>query len=752
MRAGKPLLARKLILRLRRELPREAAGAAEHDLYPLHWAGLALETLVTAQLGQFTACIESAESVIGTARPRQPAFRSHDADEAMLAWCKLLRIEAELALSTTTADEELKMRWRSLRRALEDRATELANLDRVRPYALLISGLLSALSSDMMVDQTTLDGLARAQRELSLDHHASFLEHAIGKSQWRYRVLADFWEALRGGNVTRGRLIYHEELLPAFGERVPRSVQLGMIVADWGAGAAASAELTRRLDLLEYEAADLPADVIARVRNYITDGEKIREITRLLQEQKFDVLIELIDQTTWSDLKAGSMPVAVAIAQLYAYFKTRNTDIAERFATDIIESTSLSEWVRDDGALLLGYVFFDKREYPNAVKAFQRTSQATVLGHNVDRYCAAAQFNEGLQLLEVNKKDKAFSAFSRALAERGGAGNISSLAPLFLHFGLKSIEARNGERAKQAFALADDSIDDPSSSPRTARNKLLAELGMLLCRALMDEDVESLSGGRFLDLRKQARQLPPIENVSPARLDRTLIILAICQELRRQVRLPAQQRMSQKKLAGFVRAQADALETLTPEAKEHDPLAWVLKGVADLLLTGGGATPATLDALEAAFRLGLQSPRLAKLLEEQRALLKQANVQTAKGLDLLDMYLASGEIPQALADEMDRNDGLTQLYRLERGYVPADIRTDEQPSSLAKLVDRLKALHDYSKSEPLRSNRKLGQLGDQLGKLIETIMATEEKLSEVESQMMQEVAATLRTQSFEHGS
>lgn len=750
MRDDKPLLARKLILRLRRDLPPEAAGAAGHNLYSLHWGTLALETFVTAQLAQYTACIESAESIIGASPPGRPAFGRHDADNAMLAWCKLLRIEAELALSTTTADAELKMRWRSLRRALEDRATELANLDRVRPYALLISGLLSALSSDMMVDQATLDGLARAQRELSLDHHASFLEHAIGKSQWRYRVLADFWEALRGGNVTRGRLIYHEELLPAFGERVPRSVQLGMIVADWGAGAAAPAELMRRLELLEYEAADLPADVISRVRNYINDGERIREITRLLQEQKFDVVVDLIDRTAWSDMKAGEMPVAVAVAQLYAYFKTRNTDVAERFATDIIESKGLAEWVRDDGALLLGYVFFDKREYPNAVKAFQRTSQSTVLGHNVDRYCAAAQFNEGLQLLEVDNKDKAFGAFSRALSERGSTGNIANLAPLFLHFGLKSIESRNGTRARQAFALADESIGDPSASPRVARNKLLAELGTLLCQALMDEDVESLAGDKFLDLRKRAQKLPPIENVSPTRLDRTLIILAICQELRRQLRLPERQRMSPKKLAGFVREQADALEALTPQAKEHDPLIWVIKGVVDLLLVSGGRTTATLDKLEGAFRLGLQSSRLAKLLEEQRDLLKQANAQTTKGLDLLDVYLASGEIPQDLADEMNRNDGLTELYRLERGYVPADIRTDEQESSLAKLIDRLKALHDYAKSEQLRSNRKLSQLGDQLGALIETITATEAKLSQVENQMMQEVAAILRTQTFEH--
>jgi hypothetical protein len=113
--------ARKLLHGVRQELPQDAAATADHKLYPLHWACLAFEPLLTAQLGQYSACMESADRVIAAALPKHAVFGEPEADTQMLAWCKLLRIEAELGLSTTTANDEMKLRWRSLQRALEDR-------------------------------------------------------------------------------------------------------------------------------------------------------------------------------------------------------------------------------------------------------------------------------------------------------------------------------------------------------------------------------------------------------------------------------------------------------------------------------------------------------------------------------------------------------------------------------------------------------------------------------------------------------
>jgi hypothetical protein len=746
------LAARKLLHGIREELPPDAAAAADHRLYPLRWACLAFEPLLTAQLGQYSACMATADRVIAAALPQRVAFGESEADAQMLAWCKLFRIEAELGLSTTMPTDEMKLRWRSLQRALEDRAGELSRLEPVRPYALLISGLLSALSTDMIVDQTTLRGLAAAQRELDLGQHASFLERAIGKSQSRHGVLAAFWDALRQGNLTRGRQIYRQELLPIFGERIPSMVQLAMLVADWGADAATTEELMQRLDLLHYEAADLPADVVAKFRSYIADGEKIREITRLLREQRFDALIELIEKARWTDMQPGAMPVAVALTELYAFFKTKNTEETARFATDIANARNIAEWVRDDGALLLGYVSFGKREFPQASAAFEKISGDTLLGHNIDHYWAAAQFNEGLQLLEVDNKDKAFRAFDRSLRQRSGTAKISNLTPLFIHFGLKGLEAGAGSRARQAFELATYSVREAEPSAQVAFNELVAELGELLCRALTDEDVRSVPpGDEFLELLSVAELLPEQETVVAAMLYRTLHILAICQELRRQWRLPAAKRMKPPQLAKFLHEQIAALEKLVPQLKQHDPMVGVLKGVVDLLLIGGSKTTTVLDELDGALRLGVQSQKLAELLSDQRELIKNALAKKTGGMNLLDAYLASGEVPSSLAEDLNNDDTLSELYRLDRGYVPADIRAEPKQSDLETLLARFKALQIYAESEAVKSNPKFSKLGERLKEQIGEITTAKDQLLEVEKDMMQELAAFLRAQTIDGG-
>ena len=76
--------------------------------------------------------------------------------------------------------------------------------------------------------------------------------------------------------------------------------------------------------------------LLDRVREYLLDGDKVRRVIRLLREQKFHEIIELTDNATWMDVQRGAMPVPVAVARLYAYYKTKRNEEAQGFGNAIL--------------------------------------------------------------------------------------------------------------------------------------------------------------------------------------------------------------------------------------------------------------------------------------------------------------------------------------------------------------------------------------------------------------------------------
>jgi hypothetical protein len=745
----RPQAAHALLQELRREGLADPRTAPP-ELVQLSWTCLALTCVVAAQLGQYTACMEAVDAFLGVPGPPTSPFGGPPQHDRLQGWLRLLRLASELALTAQSADD-INVRWRAVRRSLEARARDLGDQPRLRPFIDLVSGLLAFISADTLVDDETVARLRQAQQVLVLGKGAAFVERAIGQLNWRKQVIQDFWDGLRRGDLKHSWLIYHEELLPAFGEpRMPHSIQLGMILADWDAAAAPVDELLRRLDALRHAAPELSPPLFERVREYLRDGEQVRRLIRLLGAKQFPELIDAIDHATWTGCERGSMPLPVAIAQMYAYLKTRRTDEAQRMGTVLADSPGLAGWVRDDGLLLQGYVLFEAEKYPEAAQAFERTSQSEIVGHDVDRYWAAAQFAQGLALLAVDQKEKAFDAFARSLGKRGGAAQTAKLAPLFLHFGLRSMEARNGNRARHAFVLLGQGLDGLPPSPEVVFHRLLADVGQLLCRTLMDEDLTEFGGDKFLELvgpLKASSDLVPAD--MSRRLEQLCRTLAVCQDLRREGRLARPQRSKPAKLAAALRAQVEEIEKLRAESEPYDPVLLALKGVLGLVFPERGQAAQALAAIEQAIKLGAHSHRLAELLETHRKQLKESQEKRRATLDLFDAYLVAGDVPADVRNEFIRTDDLAALYRLNRTYTPTDLTADEVLSGVQALQQRLSPLLDFASSPALQEDPRVREAVRTAKDLVEQLGRSESRLLEAERTILEILAGRLRTESLE---
>lgn len=742
--------------------PRETGGDASvlpSDMAAWRWTCVALDTLVAARLGQYTVCVNLAGALGAGAPPATSGFGGVDANQRILGWCLLLKLEAELAQAAQTAEQGAAS-WRVVRRELEAQSAALEAFPHLRPYLNLLSGLVTYLGTDMLVSDETIAKLHAAQQALSLQGKAGFIERVVAQLRWRKQVIDDFWNHLGTGDFHSAREIFHHEVQPALGERVPESIKLGVVLADWGCGAAPTGELLHRLDLLQHDASEL-ATLIDRVRKYLLDGETVRQLIRLLQTGEFHQIVELAERTVWTGMEEGAMPIPVAIAKLYAMYRLENTDQAQRFASLIADNPHLETWVTDYGRLLLGYIHFQKaeKESPAAASAFERISTSTVLGHDVDRYWAAAHFSHGLQLLSVDKQEQAFEAFARSLSKRGSAADNTKLAPLFIHFGIKSIEERNGSRARHAFQVIADSIKGQADSARVIHDRVLANLGGLLCRALMDEDVEDLGGEKFLELLAtlqpwtKDQDLPP---GFPLAVELALRRLAICQELRRELRRNSRQRRDKKQLYRYLTEQAGALEKLLAvgvkdpaAAKARDPVLLVLQGVADLQWGGSGKLSAALENVNMAMQLGVQSLRLANFVDSHRQQIQKAAKEQVKVLDLFDAYLANGNVPGWVRQEFVRRDNVAELYRIHRNCTPEDLFVNDGTTGLSAWRARLQHLMEFIKADGLANDERLKARYETLGEMIKQVDELEAKTTTAEREILSVLAERLRSQSIE---
>ena len=737
-------LAYQLVGLVRHELegtPTSEAGRS------MDWALLALDGPVAAQQGRYSACPEAVDRLLAAPAAPSPVFGSAEADAQVLCWNRLIKIEAELALAAEAA-VDVKVRWRSVQRTLAENSEALGCCGATQPYEFLLSGLSIYLLADMRVDEEVISRLKHASDVLSLSQHGQFLQQVIGRLDWRRNVINAFWKSIAGNDLKEARFIYKDELLPTFGERMPHSIQLGMVIVNCDARAATKTELLDRLEVLRHEAPDLSAELIDKARDYVLESDKIHHLVALLRNHRYEELVEQIDRLTWVGLAQGAMPLPVAIGQLYACFKLKRTEQALAMGEQIAGDRNYPQWVIDSGAMLWGYILFDQKKYPEAAVAFERISSSQMLGHDTDKYWAAAQFNQGLQLLEVGQEGKAFEVFGRSLAKAVGSKASSNLVPLFIHFALKAIDSRNGEQARQSFELMSKSLEGTEDSAQKRASETVALMGQLLCRVLMEEDVAELSGKKFIELWNQDTDVPHEPPDERTELERTLRILAVCQELRRQFRLRPERRLSPPKLATFLRKEIVTLEPIQEQLKRQDPVLLVLKGLVDFLLVKGKSNEA-IAVFEQAIRLGVQSRRLIALLDRFREKAKKATGQNTRALDLFDLYLASGTVPMEIRDQLVRQDDVAHLYRVSRNYRPSDVLADDIQPGVDVFCNRLEDLARFIASDSFENDKALPQMAAELNKQVELLRATEKGTLEVELTIMKRLAERLRARSAE---
>ncbi len=739
--------AQLLLQAVARELPPEPP----QELLPLAWACEILTALVAAQAQQFVLCQEASTRVLSSPPPPLNNYCSPQDAERLLAWCRWFRLSAEIGSAARTGTDA-RQQWNAIQRSVAGQLQGGTEHQQLRPYLDLVSGLMTALSQSA-IDDDALQRMNRARQSLMLSRRAEFLDRMLGQLNWRRQTVRDFWAAFKAGDFGLARRIHREELAQALGENLPGDIRAAMLVVDAATGTATPSVLLQRLQLLRQEAEGVSREVFDSIERDLQDREQTQRVTRLLTEAKFPELLQLIEQTVWDRENPNSMPFPVVLAQLYGLFRTRQEEDVISLAGRLVDAARGVPWARDDSLLILGYMQFGQGQTAKATEAFEQVSVSQLHGHDLDRYWAAAQFSNGIALLAHDQHEKAFDAFQSSLAKRGTRADNHRLAPLFIHFGLKSLDTQQGRRARQAFSLMGQCLSENSTEPQDWLFRRLSAFSVLLCDALHEEDVRELGSKQFLSLQPPLDSAPEtLSAVMRADLRRIQHIGALCQELRRQRRLESKERLGHNKLLALVTQQVEALDGLSqPEQDasvfhpEKDPVLLTVKGVAELLF-GKDQTKA-LGLIEQAMQLGVRSTgRLAALLAKHRKLIEQSHRQANQALDLFHVYLQCGEIPAAAQQSLVRHDELSALFRLNRNYLPADLVMPEVQSGVSVLCRRLTQTCDFLTSEEAPPDPELQKLEPQLRSLIKQLEQTEAKALELEQSVLLNLATQLQRQ------
>jgi tetratricopeptide (TPR) repeat protein len=333
---------------------------------------------------------------------------------------------------------------------------------------------------------------------------------------------------------------------------------------------------------------------------------------------------------------------------------------AERLAEIISRDPHLAEWVKNYAYLIVGYVYYRKKDFEKSANHFEKITEQQILGHNTDKYWAASHFSRGLEFLHVDNKDDAFKSFRRSIGLRGATQENADLAPLFIHFGMKNIDAHNGSQALQAFTLLKESLTGVELNSATNKSLFAAEFGELLCQSLLDGPGDALPDGKdFTELL--ARTVNAQGGFTPTEQTILAFILhkmAICQVLRKQSLVSPHLRLKPSKLFAFLDEQTHLLEELQkqPESDREllatssksiakDPIILVLRALLELRWNERPDPKLALDLLTQAARLGLQSRSVLQLMTEIQKQRATAIEKKKAVLDLFDAYLIDGTLP-----------------------------------------------------------------------------------------------------------
>jgi hypothetical protein len=374
-----------------------------------------------------------------------------------------------------------------------------------------------------------------------------------------------------------------------------------------------------------------------------------------------------------------------------------------------------------------------------------------LLGHDLDKYWAAAQFSNGIQLLEVDRKDEAFDAFARSMRKRSAVAKNDPLISLFLHFGLKNLETHNGARAKQSFRLVQEGLS--SQSKKTEEDitvNFISEIGISLCDALMEGKKEDVEADIFLSplYKLQGIRKNPLSQIRCQALERVSRKTAVCQALRREYRYKdtPEKRKKESWLNKFLTEQINALNAIDIDQENNDPVLWVLKGLLEINFSSKGNAKQAMEWFTLAARLGAESPRLARLInhliQSDQEALKQHNAL----LDIFDAYLISDDVPDNIKKAMVRSDDISVLYRLNRRYVPHDIRVRNAKSGMQVMCRRVEDIIYYIRESEMKNDPEMIRTCDALKKEISDAHNLENRVLLLEQKLIQSIAQKMQKQ------
>ena len=708
-----------------------------------------LRGLAAALAQQYATCLD----LFGSLAQRPSAAAS----PATLEITNLLRLQAELAMLSATG-AELKHRLPSSCRSLSAQAGALQDQAALKPYAFLVEGLVAYLSTDDLVQDETVMRLdvARRNLEFSKSESFAFLDQVLSQLNWRRQIIAHFWNNLQRGDFKEARNVF-SQIEPVFGDKLPASIRLGMILVDWDGGKFSTPELLKRLVGIENEALELNPEVIQKVKDYILEGNRIREVTDLFKKSDFESVIRFVENTPeWS----SAMPTPVAIAILYSMYKKKRSEDALRFSDPIKNNPRLADWVRDYGNFILGYLCFDKGDYAEAATAFEKIGVPTLFGHSTDRYWAVSHYRHGLLLLDASdkrstpqeqkkQKQEAFEAFRRSLSQRGGAHDNVSLAPLFLHFGMENLEQNSGNRALLAFSQLAESLEGtPGKAPRAEFVKLLARMGQILSGDLLDGAKPDPTGAPYMKIAGELREIGnKAEIPEHIRFERVLRILTISQTLKSQAKKAT---MKAVPLGAFLSEQLDALDWIDQQAAPSgedepknpavtDPFSLLIRGLIALRLSAKPDLEAALEMLSRVARLGVHSPHLVALIQNIRESQSKLAENKLKLLDVVDAYLITGTLPSPFRQSILDDDDIAELYRINRAYTPPEIPEHRAKNTIAVMKARLQHLSEMAKENGVTAVKSV----DKLHKVHEELEAQEKNFLELEKDVLAVISKSI---------
>jgi hypothetical protein len=521
---------------------------------------------------------------------------------------------------------------------------------------------------------------------------------------------------------------------------MPHSIQLAMIMVDWDLNNEKTTELLKRLSLLEHDAPELNSKLITQVKNYVLEGDKLRHLKKLVEDQEFKSLIDFARDTEWEGFGKEAMPVPVAIALLYAYYKTKKEEEALYLGEIISGEARLPDWVKDYGMLLMGYVLFEKKEYKKAADYFGNISRSKILSHDVDEYWAASHFSNGLLLLGVDQKEQAYDSFARAITKRGPAPENIKLVQLFFNLALKNIESKNGTRAINTFELLNKSLEGLETIEDAFIPVFISNIGGLLCKSLPGGNGEKLDEKDFSELIELLKHTPDSVPVGVKNeFERICRIMTICHTLKNKIR-------PRSGLKKFLEEHLEAIETKTGALNKEDPVVFVLRALIEIKFNNNVSR--ALKLFKSAKRLGCQSNKLDALFKIVLDNLKNASERKSAAIDLFDTYLKAGEIPLANKEKLMRDDDIGELYRLNRAYVPDEIVTEKKIKSGVEVVcERLNNLIKWiNDNTEIQEDNEFEKLCSNLKKGVEEIEKSQKEIMGIEETILNRLAEKLRSE------